>query len=265
VQLKVSGKALTAAAVLVAAAGGAVIARADDESKARGAQAAGGLSVSPVKIEQPAVGVPRVVTVANNSRETLTVAVTARPWTQSSSGLVSPNRRSTLPAIAVSEGAFTLAPKTNKQVTVTQQSAPAGGSLYGALEVVGLPSDIARRKGVVAGYRIVGAVRLNPATPTYSIKAGSAKVVASGETRMLALTLRNAGNTLEPVSGTVRLRGPLGTRQASVRATKILPGKSIALALVSVKGLPAGSYTAAVTLRQGSERINLSKRIRVRR
>ena len=42
------------------------------------------------------------------------------------------------------------------------------GSLYGALEVVGLPRNAATRKGVVTGYRIIGALRYNPADRTYS-------------------------------------------------------------------------------------------------
>ena len=61
------------------------------------------------------------------------------------------------------------------------------------------------------------------------------------------------------------MRGPLGTRQGSIKATRILPGKRVSLPLVSTKGLTAGSYTATVTLRQGDKRFTVSKRIRVRR
>ena len=61
------------------------------------------------------------------------------------------------------------------------------------------------------------------------------------------------------------MRGPLGTRQGSIKATRILPGKRLSLPLVSARGLPAGSYTATVTLRQGDKRFNLTKRLRVRR
>ena len=59
---------------------------------------------------------------------------------------------------------------------MTLGGAPAGGSLYGALEVVGLPADVGTRKGVVTGYRLIGALRYNPATPTYALKARAAKV-----------------------------------------------------------------------------------------
>ena len=59
---------------------------------------------------------------------------------------------------------------------MTLGGAPAGGSLYGALEVIGLPRNAATRKGVVTGYRLIGALRYNPATPTYALTGAAAKV-----------------------------------------------------------------------------------------
>lgn len=263
-QLKVSGtgrRVVAAAGVLAVATAGAVIARADDQG-ARGAQTSGGLAVSPATIERAAAaGAANVVTVANNSREALTVSVKARPWTQSSSGLASPNRRRSLAGVTVSEGSFTLAAGAKRDVTVTLGGAPAGGSLYGALEFVGLPRTAATRKGVVAGYRLIGALRYNPATPTYALTSAAAKVSKG----TIVLPVRSTGNTAEPVTGTVRVRGPLGTRQGSIKETRILPGKRVSLPLASTKGLTAGSYTATVSLRQGSKRFNVSKRITVRR
>ena len=50
----------------------------------------------------------------------------------------------------------------------------------------------------------------------------------------------------------MRLKGPLGTRQGSIKATRLLPGKTIALGVLSAKGLQAGTYTATVTLKQGT-------------
>jgi hypothetical protein len=268
VQLMVSGtgrKTMAAAGVLVAIAGGAVIARADDPS-ARAAQAEGGLSASPVLIERATqVGAANTMTIANRSNGALDVTVNARPWTQSSSGLVSPKRSATLAGVEVSEKAFTLAAGKSKDVTVTQKSAPAGGSLYGAVEIVGLPTDIAKRKGVVAGYRILGSLRFNSPTPVYSLKLGATKVAGTGSKKTLTLAVRNAGNTITPVTGSVRLKGPTGTKNLSVKATRILPGKSIALGLASGNSLGAGSYTATVTLTQAKQKTTITKKITVRR
>ena len=120
----------------------------------------GGLSVMPAIIEHgPQAGALATLTVANRSAAPLAVTVTPRPWTQSSSGKVSPNRRATLPGVSVSQSTFTLAPGAEQQVSATLNSAPSAGFLYGALEVVGVPTDAATRKGVVLGYRLVGALR----------------------------------------------------------------------------------------------------------
>jgi len=258
-------KTIAVAGVLAAVAGGAVIARADQPS-ARTAQAAGGLSASPVLIERAAqAGAVNTMTVANNSKAALTVTVNARPWTQSASGTVSPKRTASLAGVEVSEKQFTLAPGKNKDIVVTLKSAPSAGYLYGAVEVVGLPTDIAKRKGIVAGYRILGTLRYNSAAPTYSLKLGSAKVSGKGSAKTLTLGVKNAGNTLAPVTGSVRLKGPTGTKNASLKGTRILPGKTISLPLVSAKGLSAGSYTATVTLTQAKQKTTITKKITVRR
>ena len=109
--------------------------------------------------------------------------------------------------------------------------------------------------------RIVGALRYHPTARTYKLSAGKAKISKG----FIVLPVRNSGNTVEPVTGTVRVKGPLGTRQGSIKATRILPRKRISLPLVSAKRLTAGRYTATITLRQGTERVEITKRIRVRR
>jgi hypothetical protein len=175
---------------------------------------------------------------------------------------VAPNRRKELSGVTISDAEFTLPRGGSKVITVTKRDA---ASLYGALEVVALPADVAERKGVVAGYRILTALRYNPAARTYSLKAGAAKMTGSGSKRALALTVRNAGNTIDPVTGKVRLSGPLGTRNGSIKSTRILPGKSVALALASASGLQAGTYKATITLTQAKRKTTITKRIRVKR
>ena len=246
--------AVVATGVLVA--GGAALAQARDS---RIAADQGGLSVSPFGVERTAaIGAKDEITVANRSKETLTVAVKARPWTQSSSGAVSPNRRSTLGAVKVSAGDFSLAPGEERKLEVTLGAAPSGGSLYGALEVTGLPKDVGSRKGVVTGYRLVGALRYHPSSKTYKLKAGTAKV-SKGQ---LVLPIRSQGNTNDAVTGTVRVKGALGTKNGSIKSTRILPGKQVKLALA--KNLRAGSYTATVSLKQGTLRTTVTKKLRVK-
>src|SRR3954451_21526092 len=113
-----------AAAVAAVAVAGAVIAQADG-TKAGAAALTGGLAVTNGSVERAAVaGAQNTVKVSNNSSQALSVAVTARPWTQAASGVASPNRRSTLSNVQVSERAFTLAPGASRDVQVTFAGAP---------------------------------------------------------------------------------------------------------------------------------------------
>ena len=59
--------------------------------------------------------------------------------------------------------------------------------LYGGLEVIGLPTDLDQRKGVVAGYRLVDSLRYTPSAPASSIKPGALEVIGSGTTRAHAV------------------------------------------------------------------------------
>ena len=155
-----------AAAVAVAGGGAALLAHA---TPARSKTAAGGLAMTPVVIEQTAkAGSATTVTVANRSAHTLAVTVAARPWTQSVTGAAEPNRRETLSNVGVSASAFTLKARTQRAVTVTLESVPSVGYEYGALEVIGLPPGADSHKGIVTGYRLVGNLRMDPATPCSS-------------------------------------------------------------------------------------------------
>ena len=75
--------------------------------------------------------------------------------------------------MSVTEGTFTLAPGQAATSPSRSAACPPAASLYGALEVVGLPADIAKRKGVITGYRLVGPLRYKPARQAYALKAGT--------------------------------------------------------------------------------------------
>jgi hypothetical protein len=224
------------------------------------AQADGGLSVMPALIEHNASpGALATLTVANRSAAPLAVTVTPRPWVQSATGKVSPNRRATLPGVSVSQPTFTLAPGAERQVSATLDAVPAAGYLYGAMEVVGVPADAAARKGVVLGYRLVGALRVLPDAPKNGLSAGTPK--ASGSTAVIPV--KNTGNTLDAVTGSVRVRGARGAKNLTIAAVRILPGKSVNLPAGTK--LAKGSYTATLTLKQrGKNALSATKRFKVK-
>ena len=253
-RLMALGAALTALGVggaalgQTAAAGGAA------------AQADGGLSMMPAMIQHgPQAGALTTLTVANRSAAPMAVTVTPRPWTQAATGKVSPNRRATLPGVSVSQSTFTLAPGAEQQVSATLTSSPGAGYLYGAIEVVGLPTDAAARKGVVLGYRLVGSVRILPSTPKYGITAGNPKAVKG----TAVIPVKNTGNTLDPVSGTVTVKGARGTKNLAIAAVRILPGKSVNIPAGTK--LAAGSYSATVKLNQrGKKALSATKKFKVK-
>jgi hypothetical protein len=239
----------------------AVLAQSGTAQDARVTQDQGGLVVAPLQVDrQAAVGATNTIAVENRSREALAVEVKARPWATSGTGDVAPNRRTTLAGVRVTDGTFTLRPGELRKFDVALVSAPAGGSLYGALEVVGLPTDVATRKGVVTGYRLVGPLRYQPATRSFALKAANPKVSRD----RLVLPVRSTGNTNATVGVSATVKGATGTRRGSARAA-ILPGKQVNLELLSAKGLRAGTYTVTATLKQGTLTSKVTKKLRVKR
>ena len=256
----VGRRAFAGVAVLAAVAGGAVIARADN---AKPKAADGGLKVMPAIIEKTAAaGKITTLTVSNNSSKSVDVTVAARPWTQATSGATSLNRRKSLSGIQLSDTSFTLAARAHKDVAV---SASNDASEYGGIEVIGIPQGAGDQSGVVLGYRLISALRLNPTTPEYDLVASSPKVTGRGSDRAVVLPVKNAGNTIQPVSGSVRLKSALGTRQRDLESLRILPGKRVNVLLSSVKSLKPGSYTATVRLTQAGKTTTVTKKVRVSR
>jgi hypothetical protein len=256
----VGRRAIAGVAVMAAVASGAVISRADGAASAPAK--AGGLGISPVLMERQAgAGPVGTITVVNHSTKKLDITVAARPWVQSSSGATKVNRAKTLAGVSVGAGSFALAAGEKKAVTV---SATSADSMYGGVEVIGIPAD-APTKGVVAGYRLISSLRLNPAAPVLGLKAGTAKVTGSGSEKAVVMPLRNTGNTVQPVSGSVRLKGALGTRQRDLSSVRILPGKTVNVLLIPARSLQAGSYTATVSLTQGGKTTTVSKKLRIKK
>jgi hypothetical protein len=253
-------RAGAAAALLALAAGGtALLAHA---APAGSKTAAGGLSLSPTLIELTAKpGAGGTVTVANHSAHTLAITVAARPWRQSHTGVAVPNRRKTLSGVTLSDTSFSLKPKAQRVVTV---GLPASGELYGALEVIGLPPNADSKKGIVTGYRLIGSLREDPATPVLELSGGKVTTSGHGSGQRLALPVTNRGNTLTPISGDVDLKGPLGTTSRHIGSVRILPGRTVDVSLGKTRGLTAGRYRARIELDQGDLVTKLTRSVRIK-
>jgi hypothetical protein len=242
-----------AAAPAAFLAGG--VALAADNHNSHAAQANGGLAISPaILTHAPTPGSLGTMTVTNRSAAAVAVTVTPRTWTQSASGRFAASRKGSLPGVKVSTPSFTLAPNGEQKVDVSLSSAPSGGSLYGALEVVGLPADAAKRTGVVLGYRLIGSLRLPPAQKKFSLSAGQVKRAG----RAVVLPLTNNGNTIDAISGDITVKGARGTLNDNIDDLRILPGKKVNLELAG--SLKSGAYSATVTLEQGGTKLLTAKR-----
>lgn len=227
--------------------------------QALAAGSGGGLSLSPSILEHAAQpGSVGSLTLSNTTANPLQVTVTPRPWLQSSAGRVSPDRRHKLADVGVSAASFVLAAGAQRSVALSLLRAPRGGSLYGNVDVVGTPVDAKKRTGIVVAFRLVSSLRLNPTAARRKLSLTVGDVRAAK--RALAVAVRNAGNTIDPVSGTLRLSGALGGRSTTIAATRILPGAIVRLGAGSTAGLPKGSYTATVTLSQGGRKVVSAKR-----
>ena len=107
--------------------------------------------------------------------------------------------------------------------------------------------------------RLVGALRILPAAPKTGLTAGTAKAVKG----TAVVPVKNTGNTLDAVSGTVRVKSARGTKSISLAATKILPGKTINVPLGSK--LAKGSYTATLSLKQrGKTALSATKKFKIK-
>ena len=231
------------------------------------ALAAGGLSISPAIVEHLAQpGAVGSIEVKNTTSSPLAITVAARPWRQARSGAVAPNRRKKLAQVRVSAGSFSLAPGARRTVAFTLLRAPAGGSLYGAMEIIGKPPKPKKRSGIVAAYRLVGSMRLNPATARRSLRVrlGAARVTGKGAKRAIKVALRNAGNTVDPVRGTARISGSRGSRSIAIADRRIVPGATVDLPLGAIRGLAKGRYSARVSLFQaGKPVLTATRRFRI--
>jgi hypothetical protein len=225
--------------------------------------AAGGLSIAPAFLEHEAqLGAVGQLRVANGSAKTIAVAVRARPWIQERSGAVGPDGAKTLTQVKLSLTTFTLKPGEARSVSAALVARPGSGSLYGAIDVLGTPQGPRPGNGILARYRLLGGLRLNPAAAQrrLRVRVGAPR----GDAKGVVILVRNTGNTVEPLTGSARIVGATGTLRATIAAQRILPG-----GLVDVRvrrgRLQAGRYTAAVTLRQGGRPVaKVTRTFRVR-
>jgi hypothetical protein len=247
-----------AGAVALAAAGlatGGVIAQAD-EAAPQAKAAAGGVSLTPETVEHTArKGTLGSVTIKNTTTDTLKLTVRVRPWSQNrTTGAVSANLKVSLSKyVAASSSSFNLAAGASRVVKLNQRRTPPGGSLYGAIEVFGKPRNAKARNGIIPNYRVVGRLRANPSKKRVSLRAGTVGFIGKGAGRQVVMPIRNTGNTLDPIGGSVTFTGPTG-KTNPLKAITPIPGQVVNLVGGHISGFKKGRYTATWSITQGTKR-----------
>ena len=230
--------------------------------------ARGGLSITPGILEAPArPGGIGAVEIANTTAKPMKVGLAVRPWLQSRSGAVSPNRRKTLGKVRPSRTSFGLRAGATRTVPLSLARLPARGSLYGAIEVTGTPKRPGG-KGIKVAYRLITSLRLFPPAPARRFRARAVRLFEHGSTRhgALFLAVKNAGNTIDPIGGRVRISGRGRTLSGVVAPKAILPGATVNLRLARLRGsLPRGRYRVVVRLTQAGRVVGgLRRAVRLR-
>jgi hypothetical protein len=247
-----------AGAVALAAAGlatGGVIAQAD-QGAPQAKAAAGGVSLTPETVEHTArKGNLGSVAIKNTTSDTLKVTVRVRPWIQNrATGAVQANLKVSMSRyVAANSSSFNLAAGASRSVSLNQRRTPPGGSLYAGIEVFGKPRNAKARNGIIPQYRVVGRLRANPAHKRVALRAGTIGFIGSGASRQVVMPIRNTGNTLDPIGGSVTFAGPTGKTNA-LKAITPLPGQVVNLVGGHVSGMKKGRYTATFSITQGTKR-----------
>jgi hypothetical protein len=259
-----------AGAAVLAVAGvatGAVIAQADSAAPvAHAAAASGGLSIRPDTVEHLAKkGQAGKITVKNTTNGTLKTTVTVRPWRQNRfNGNVSPNYKANLtPYVVATVRSFKLGAGKSRVVTIRVRRTPPHGSLYAGLEVFGKQTKKKPRNGIIPQYRIVGRVRLDPKKRRPAARLGTANLVGKGKGRTLIVQVRNTGNTLDAVSGTANITGPM-TRTVNLTPVSIVPGQVVYVKAMNVSKMKRGFYHVQFNVTQGTRHYTAKRIFRLR-
>ena len=260
--MKLVRSRLVAGALGLAVAGtatGSVIASADDSAPVARAAQQGGVSITPASVETTAKrGRVGTITVKNTTRDTMRVTINVRPWIQNrSTGTVVLNTKASLsPYVRASPQTFTLKAG-ERRVSVNMRRMTASGSLYAGFQVFAKQAK-PKRTGIIPQWDLRGKMRLNPSRKNPNLRIGATDVVGRGNNRSLILAVRNTGNTLDPVGGTVRITGPTA-RNATIPAVGIVPGQVVYLKGGALRGMRGGNYTGKWTVTIGGKKFTVSR------
>jgi hypothetical protein len=223
----------------------------------------GGLSVTPASLEHTARrGTVGSLTLSNTTKETLKVSIVVRPGRPELFGNVIVDSRTTLSKyLRATRRSFRIGAGVKRPVSFRMRRGTGSGSLYGAVDIIGKPTNTKGRKGIIPNYRLISKIRLNAAKSKrkYRLKTGGAQV-RSG---VVVLPVRNLGNTIDPIGASYSISGPSG-RNGTAKAIAALPGKLVGLNLGASRGMKKGRYTVTARVTQAGRTVNARSSFTIR-
>jgi hypothetical protein len=166
---------------------------------------------------------------------------------------------------AVREGEHDVVPTARRQVApdVDPRAPHAAARLaLRRAEVFGKQLHKRARNGIIPQYQIVGRIRLNPAHRRPGLRIGTANLVGRGKGRTLILQVRNTGNTLDPVSGTATISGPMN-KTVNLTPASIVPGQVVFVKALNVSGMRRGFYHVRFNVNQGGRHYTANRMFRL--
>lgn len=237
------------------------------------ADGVGGLQVNPLRIDaSPTPGIIGRIRIANPSPHRMSISVEPRRWHQTANGDLAPGMRKIdkLRILKVSPRNFVLAPNAGRVVEVLLALVPRKGFLYAT--VVARGQTDRSRSGLDPRYQIATAVHLEPkaAKRRFRLRASHLRAVRHGRRYVsFAVTVRNLGNMVDPVGGTLAIRGNGLNTRVRISARPVLPEAKVRLRSARLPRLRPGTYRVIARLIQrgdtGRARATTSRRFRVLR
>ena len=126
--------------------------------------------------------------------------------------------------------------RASARVKLNMRRMTASGSLYGGFQVFAKQAKPKATNGIIPQWDLRGKLRLNPSRKRPNLRVGATDVVGRGNNRSLILAVRNIGNTLDPVGGTVRITGPTA-RNATIPQVGVVPGQVVYLKGGALRGM----------------------------
>ena len=185
-----------------------------------------------------------------------------RPWRQELNGKVLDRSARDLQPLRARHAPLVHDPRRREGARSTSGwcGAPASGSLYGNVDILGKPTRTKGRKGIIPQYRLISSLRLHPRTKTLKLRTGAG---ADPQPHVRAAGPQPRQHDRADQRHLPAVAAP-ARAAAAIKSVSVVPGKLVTLGLTSTSGFKKGRYTITASLSQGGKRFNVRTSVTLR-